>query len=217
MITTFENFSYNEGASLNKEMIDSALKHIKKVMPTQKFISYIKKYKNKLKWLINHFTNGKDTIYTNRLLFKNEGFKDTWIYELFIEPFANWSYNNAWDRVAAGGVWFLALLLGVLIYIMGLMIYLNFFYTPMERGVVQNTEYVAAAWVMVPTTISNGKTTTIIYNNVYIPAHYNVEVKEVGNTGKEVWSTYDTGRGSKVSQGDTISWDDALYNVEKEK
>lgn len=212
MIVTFENFAYNEGVTLNKEILEKALKTVQDKMPLEKFVSYIKKHKKKVKWLLNHFTNGKDTIYANKLLVNNEGFRDTFIYDIFVEPF-----TEGGDKIMGGVMWFIALLVAFMLYLLGVYIYLNVFYTPMDRGIVQKSEYVAGATVLVPMTTVCGKSTITTLVPMYIPPHYNVKVKELHTSETEEWTTDNIVKGERLQKGDTISWDDALYDVTQGK
>lgn len=214
ILQTYESFTYNEGLKLSKEQIEKGLDIVKSKMPLNKFIKYIKKHRKHAEYLIKKFTNGKDKIYANKLLVKNEGFKDSFIYALFIEPF----YDGDWmGKVMGGFMWIVAIFLGFMIYLLGVMFYLNFIYTPMDRGVIQDKEFVKAHTVVVTTYVMVGKVMTPITNVVHVPDTYNFEIKEIDGDGVEGWCTTDMHAGDRIARGDTISWDDAIFDVTSDK
>ena len=214
ILQTYENFTYNEGFKLSKDQIEKALEVVKSKMPFDKFVKYIKKHRKHIEYVIKKFTNGKDKIYANKLLVKNEGFKDGWIYMLFIEPFLDGDWMG---KVMGGIMWIAAILLGFMIYLLGVMVYLNFIYTPMDRGIIQDKEFVEAHTVVVTTYVTVSKTLIPITNVIYVPDTYNFSIKEIDGDGVEGWTTADMEVGDRIARGDTISWDDAIFDVTSDK
>ena len=222
MILKFEDYSYNEGVDISKDKIEKALKIIQKKFPYEKAIKYIKKYKSEIKSAIQKYTNGKDTVYVNKIMTTNEGFKDTMFYDLFIDSFTKntgsyWDDKDGMDRFMGVFVWVAALFVAGLLYFCGLMLYLNFFYTPIQKGIVEDVSFSPAHTALIPMVISTGKSTTTILVPTYIPDTWQVEVKEMDSEETEVWTTTNKYKGEDLKEGETISWDDASYNVLKGK
>jgi len=209
-----ENFSYNEKLGISKESIDKALSIIQKKMPYQKFVSYIKKYEKYIKWLVDNFTNGKNIVYTDKVnayLSKNEGFKDTMIYDLFVGTFID---NGVFGKIMGSLIWIVSFFTGFLLYLLGVLLYLNIFYTPMDRGIVQDNKFVPAHTIYVNNIIYVGKTTIIQLIPINVPDTWVLSVKELNNDDVEKWETTSYKSGNK-NIGDTISWDKSIYTVTK--
>jgi len=213
---TYEQFTYNEGFKLSKDQIQKGLETVQSKMPINKFIKYMKKYKKELKYIIDKFTDGENTIYVDKLLVKNEGFEDSFIYSLFIEPFSK--NGDFGEKIMGGLMWVSAIIVGFLMYALSVMAYLNFFYTPMERGIIQKKEYRQEYTTKVPIFQKIGSVSVISgYVTTHHPESYNIEIKELNGDGVEIWNTENMILSNEFHQGDTISWNDSVYNVLKGK
>ena len=87
----------------------------------------------------------------------------------------------------------------------------------MDRGVVQSVDFTPAHTAIVPVTTMCGKVPITTMVPVYIPDTWSVKVKEPGGDETEGWETTSRSIGDQLSKGDTISWNDAIYNVTKGK
>lgn len=218
MITSFDAFQYNEKLGISKDQIEKALSVIKRKMPFETFVSYIKKYKNKIIWVIKKFTNGKDKIDINNVysfFSKNEGFKDSSFYEIFIEPFTR---GGEWiERGLSITLWLVSIFIGFMIYLLGVFIYMNVFYTPMDVGVVSDVKFVEEYTNTYTTYVHVGDVTVPITNTVDIPDTYYVEVRELNGGDTETWSTTDIEEGSQYAVGDTLNWNEDVFSVAEMK
>jgi hypothetical protein len=208
MIRTYEQF-VNENLSLNKEQIEKALALIQSKIPFKKLTNIIKKNKDKILFFIKKYTNGKDTIYTEKILHTNEGFKDSAFYEFFIEIF-----TEGFGGIVMGGlIWILSLLGAFLIYLLGVYLYMNLIYKPFDSGVVQKTEFIPARTNIVTTYIHVGKSMVPIINTIHVPDTYEVTIKDINSDKIEKWSTTDMDQKENLIKGDTISWDEAVFSI----
>ena len=194
---------------ITKESVQRDLDIIQSKIPLNKFLKFIKKNKKRIKYIIDNFTNKRNVVYIDKIVTKNEGFKDNIFYDFFINTFkGDWM-----EKVLGVLAWTLSLVIALNIYILGVMVYYKVFYTPMDKGVVVKTEYVAEHDVSTPMYYYIGNTTTVTYVTSHIPASYNIYVKDLKNDNIELWSTSNLSVGSNINKNDTISWDEATYSV----
>jgi len=213
---TYEQFTFNEKIGLSNEQIQKGLEIVQSKMPLDKFVKYLKKHKKELKYVLDKFTNGKDTILTNKLLVKNEGFKYSIIYTIFIEPFIKNSSSDWVEKTISGFMWLSAIFIGFLMYALSVTIYLNVFYTPMEKGIIQKKEYRESYTTKTPIYQKIGKIQVKTGDvTVYHPESYSFELKELTGNGTEIWKTENMSIGNNIHRGDTISWNDVNYDVLK--
>lgn len=210
VILRYEDFVMNEDIGLKKEHIEKALKFIQQKMPLDKFVRFIRKHEKAAKMLLKKFTNGKDTIYSDKILIQNEEFRfrDSLIYSIFIEPFTEGGLG-----IALGSLfWIAAILVGFCLYLLGTLVYLNVFYTPMDKGVVQEVNFIPEHTDLVPMTTMCGGIAITTLVPVHYPNTWNVQVKEINSDKIEEWKTTES-IGQNLNKGDTISWDEAVYMV----
>ena len=100
------------------------------------------------------------------------------------------------------------LITAVFIVFIGIMIYLliDHLKNKFEIGVVANKEitFIPAHTNLIPTPISNGKTTTTILIPVYIPNSWSVNVKDINSDRVEIWSTSEKSYVEGIGLGDTL-------------
>lgn len=64
--------------------------------------------------------------------------------------------------------------------------------------------FIPAHTNLIPTLISNGKTTTTILIPVYIPNTWSVNVKDINSDRVEIWSTSEKSYVEGIGLGDTL-------------
>lgn len=222
MIKTYEAFVnenlVNESFSFDKDKFEKALNIIKNKLTFEKLDKIFKKYKSKILSFIKKFTNGKDVVYLDKISTStntsNEGFKDTWFYENFIEIFT----EDGFGGILMGGIlWLTTLLAALLVYLLGYLIYMGIFYNPMDQGIVKSIEFTPAHYTTYTTFIQSGKVQVPITNTIQIPDTYEVTIKELNSEETEKWTTTNLTEGEKISKGDTLQWNEDLFSVSKMK
>ena len=176
-------------------------------------VNIIKNNKSKLKYFLNKFTNGTDQIYVNKLLGQNEGFKDT-LWSTFINPFIS---GDIWNQLAAIGITISSIIIGICVYLISVSLYINLFYTPIDKGIVNNIEFKPSHIEIQNSMVYVGKTPISVNNTEEVPDTYIITVKSIDGEDTEKWLTTNLKYAEKLQKNDTIMWDQNLYDIKDTK
>jgi len=138
----------------------------------------------------------------------NEGFRDTMFWDLLIEPWR----NREWGTGILTSI--MGLIVAFFIYILSYFIYINVEHAidGLDKGViVSEISFEPAHTDIVPTTISDGKTTTTIFVPVNIPDTWSFDVKSIKKDRIERWSTSSPTLSNTIEKGDTLNADNFSF------
>ena len=242
-IHTFEKFILEKTSTQNSivDEIQNTLEAIEKQNPFEKLDKIFKENKSMMLQVIEEFTNCKDVVYLDKILalnldddqMNNES-SNNWKHhkdDKFKKFFKELYFILGFPGLVIIGI--ATVIIAFLVSILAYGIYVNSFYTPLERGVVQSVQfkpkessahtiYIETKNVSAGFPPSRGFSPSTWRPNSYgvrshrnMPDSYEITVKDIYSEDTEKWVTYDSIKGKQIQRGDTLKWDDKLFSIAK--
>jgi hypothetical protein len=241
-LQTYENYiSLNESLfNIDKDELQKMINKISKLLPFDKILSKSGDFKNFMKKfslpsgyfnmskvpfislnenIFNDFNDWYSDEGENKILniLKKVFLFPTWLISFLIGEI----YYSFADRDFLMGS-LLVIIAAMVIGIFSVLGYYGYNYTDklingIDNGIVisETPNFVPAHTDLVPITISNGKTTTVVITPIFVPDTWYFEVKNSDRIEK--WSTTDKSKLDDIEKGDTVNNDDYIWcdNIKK--
>jgi hypothetical protein len=241
-LQTYENYiSLNESLfNIDKDELQKMINKISKLLPVDKILSKANDFKNFMK----KFSLSDGSFNMSKVPFISLNENIFWDFNDWYSDEGENKILNILKKVFLFPTWCISILIGELIdcfedreFLMGSLLvllaamvigifsilgYYGYNYgekliNGIDNGIVisETPKFVPSHTDLVPITISNGKSTTVVMTPVLVPDTWYFEVKN--NDRIEKWSTTDKSKLDDIEKGDTVNNDDYIWcdNIKK--